>query len=100
MNIGLDNSDLENIKAILASIPEVEKAIVYGSRAKGGYREGSDVDLCLVGQQLNLSLLNTISQKIDSLNLPYIFDISAYHQLSNPELIDHINRVGIIIFSR
>ena len=50
MIYGLETGDMERILAVLESFPEVEKAVLYGSRAKGNYREGSDIDICLVGQ--------------------------------------------------
>ncbi|MCD6010921.1 MAG: hypothetical protein K0Q79_783 [Flavipsychrobacter sp.] len=99
MNFGLEQNDIVRIKAVFAYFPEVEKAIIYGSRAKGNSREGSDIDICLVGKQINLTILNAITQKTDELNLPYMFDISVYHQISNEALLEHINRVGIDILS-
>ena len=100
MMYGLETEDVERIIAVIASFPEVEKAILYGSRAKGNYREGSDIDICLSGVKLNLSVMNAISQSIYNLRLPYLFDISIYHQISNPDLLEHINRAGIILFDR
>ena len=100
MIYGLETGDMERILAVLESFPEVEKAVLYGSRAKGNYREGSDIDICLVGQKLNLSVINEISQRIYNLNLPYFFDISIYHQISNADLLEHIKRIGITLFDR
>lgn len=97
---GLEAEDVKRIISVIASFPEVEKAILYGSRAKGNYREGSDIDICLVGGRLNLSVMNAISQSIYDLGLPYLFDTAIYHQVSNPDLLEHINRVGIILFDR
>jgi len=100
MTYGLETEDTERIIAVFRSFPEVEKAILYGSRAKGNYREGSDIDICLAGSKLDLSVSNDIAGKIYDLKLPYLFDISIYHQVSNPELLDHINRIGITLFDR
>ena len=100
MMYGLEAEDVERIVAVFRSFPEIEKAVLYGSRAKGTYREGSDIDVSLFGPQLNLSIANAISQSIYDLNLPYLFDISIFHQISNPDLQEHINRAGIVLFSR
>jgi len=100
MMYGLEKEDLERIIAVFRSFPEVEKAILYGSRVKGNYREGSDIDICLVGRQLNLSVMNAIAQGIYTLNLPYLFDMSIYHQVSNPDFKEHINRLGETLFDR
>jgi type I restriction enzyme S subunit len=91
---GLKQETIDKIQIILASHDEVEKAILYGSRAKGNYKPSSDVDLTLVGKSLNFDIVSKISAEIDDLLLPYIFDISVFHQISNPDLIEHINRVG------
>ena len=100
MRFGLETEDVARILAVITSFPEVEKAILYGSRAKGNYREGSDIDICLVGRQLNLSVINAISLGLGDLGLPYLFDVAIYHQVSNADLLDHINRIGITLFDR
>ena len=69
-----------------------------GSRAKGTYRPGSDIDLTLKGAGLNLKILNRISNELDELLLPYSFDVSIYSQIENRDLIDHIQRVGVVIY--
>ena len=58
------------------SFDEVEEAILYGSRAKGNFKPGSDIDIVLRGEKLNLHVLNKISLDLDDLFLPYTFDIS------------------------
>ena len=100
MIYGLEVKDVEDIVGCISSFPEVEKIILYGSRAKGNFREGSDIDICLVGSQLNLSVVNEISQKIFELNLPYLFDLSIYHQISNTDLLEHIDRAGVSLYNR
>lgn len=94
INTGLNNSDIEKIRNVVALYPQVEKVILYGSRAKGTFKPASDIDLTLVGTKLNLSIQQKIEGELDDLMLPYKFDISIYHQISNKELIEHIERVG------
>lgn len=83
---------------MLSRHPEVERAILYGSRAMGNYREGSDIDLSLQGTAIDLSLLQKIEHELDELDLPYKMDVSVYSMLTNPEFIEHINRVGVELY--
>lgn len=100
MKYGLEDRVIQQISNILASFPIIEKAVLYGSRAKGNYKEGSDIDLCLFGKGIDLTLLHKIELALDDLFLPYSVDLSAYHQLTNQDLISHINRRGVVFFER
>ena len=97
---GLTLDTILRINKVFASNERIESVLIYGSRAKGNYREGSDIDMALKGLQLDHSDLNDTNQKIDELNLPYLFDISIYQKLDNPDLIDHIKRVGQVFYLR
>jgi len=92
---GLDESTRQKIIQVLNKHHDIDEVIVYGSRAKGNYRPGSDIDISLKGESLTLQKLNRIMQEIDELDLPYQLDISIYHQIDNPELVAHIDRVGL-----
>lgn len=96
----LSSDDIDKIQRILVKYHQVEEAIVYGSRAKGTNRPGSDLDLALKGQDLNLHLLNKISRDLDELLLPYNIDLSIHHRINNPDLLDHIKRVGKVIYKK
>jgi len=100
MKYGLRDSMLQSITNIFIKYPKIEKAILYGSRAKGNYKTGSDIDLTLLGEKLNIQDLNKIYMELDNLYLPYSFDISIFEKLENKELIEHINRVGIVIYDK
>lgn len=100
MKFGLTTVTLEAINSVFIKHPEVEQAIIYGSRAKGNYRTGSDIDLTLKGARLNVTVLSKIKQEIDELNTPYLFDISIFETLSAPDLVDHISRVGRLFYER
>lgn len=91
---GLKESTVASIRQCLMRHQKVEEAIIYGSRAKGNYRPSSDIDLTLRGERLTFSDMANIENEIDDLMLPYKFDTSIYHHISNPDLIDHITRVG------
>ena len=99
MKFGLKKETIGKINKVFAEYPQIEEAILYGSRAKGNFKNGSDIDLALKGSKLTLSLVNTISLKIDGLLLPYSFDISIYKQINNPDVIDHIKRNGVVFYS-
>ena len=79
---GLDTDTLRNIESCLAKLPQIEKVLLYGSRAKGNYKNGSDIDLTLIGK--NLSSSNSIyplKEELEKLYLPYTFDISILSKL-------------------
>jgi uncharacterized protein len=100
MKFGLKDSVIEQVEMILGRYPQVEKAILYGSRAMGNYKRGSDIDLTLIGDELTLTTLCRIMDEIDDLLLPYTFDLSIYHQIGDPDLLDHIRRVGVTFYER
>lgn len=95
---GLPPAAVEGIRRVLSGHPEVSRAVLYGSRAKGNYRNGSDIDLTLFGDELSLALLLKIMDELDELLLPWMIDISLYSTIENPALRDHINRVGVVFF--
>ena len=95
LTYGLSPKTIKSIQNLLSEYSEVEKAILYGSRAKGTFRNGSDIDLTLKGDKLTLSLLSKIENDLDDLLLPYKIDLSIFHKIENTDLIDHINRVGV-----
>jgi len=97
---GLKEELIKSVNEIFSQYIEVEKAILYGSRAKGNYKPGSDIDLTLVGDKINNSLLNRISCELDELLSPYTFDLSIYQQITNQDLLDHIKDVGIEFYIR
>ena len=94
MNFGLKVGTINNINSVFTKFPEIEEVILYGSRAKGNYREGSDIDITLKGELLTDDIRSKVSLDIDNLNTPYLFDISVFHLLESDSLIEHINRVG------
>ena len=100
MKFGLSGSTYSSIVNVLSSTGNVEEAIVYGSRAKGNYKPGSDIDITLKGKELNLTALAKIMSQLDDLSLPYTIDLSVFSHISNHDLIDHINRVGQVFYSR
>lgn len=91
---GLSAKTIETINSVFSKYSKIEKINVYGSRAKGNYREGSDIDLVLTAPTLTTSDLLKIENELEDLMLPYKIDLSLFHQIENPDLIEHIKRVG------
>lgn len=101
MKYGLPESVVAKIHQVLRAHPQVERAILYGSRAKGNYRNGSDIDLTLLGNDdLSLQIVFRILHDIDDLYLPYKFDLSLYEDIEDPDVINHIERVGVTFYNR
>ncbi|MFV0553284.1 MAG: nucleotidyltransferase domain-containing protein [Mangrovibacterium sp.] len=94
---GLLQEQILSIKGVFANHPRIQRAIVYGSRAKGNYRQGSDLDVCLMGKDLLFDELLRIETELDDLLLPIRIDVSLFDQIDNPDLIAHIERVGITV---
>lgn len=97
---GLNEQSIRIITDILKKYPEIEQAIIYGSRAKGNYRIGSDIDLTFKGQHLNQTILGKIRLDLEDSSLPYLFDLSIYHELTHENFIQHIDRVGQQFYQR
>ena len=100
MNYGLKEETLAEIRRVLARHPEIERAVLYGSRAKGTCRLGSDVDLVLVGAGLDGRTLSQIAEAFEESTLPYRFDLSVLHRIRHPALLEHIERVGVPLYER
>jgi len=97
---GLKPEVITQINQIFAEYPEINKAILYGSRAKGNYKNGSDIDLTLISDRLNHRQLLQIQNQIDDLLLPHSIDLSILSNIDNLHLIEHIHRVGITFYER
>jgi len=96
---GVKEETWESIFNILRQYDQISMAILYGSRAKGTFKSGSDIDLCFKGSSLKTEILLKIMDKIDDLYLPYEFDLSIYDNIENVDLKNHIDRVGIIVYN-
>ena len=100
MKYGLTEKTVENICAVFARFPAIEKAVLYGSRAKGNFKTGSDIDLTLYGEALTSDLRLTIASALDDLMLPYTIDLSVFNELNHEKLREHIERVGVLFYER
>lgn len=96
---GLPETTVQEISAILARHPQVKQATLYGSRAKGDYKHGSDIDLTLRGgTDLSWRVLYQIMDELDDLLLPYTIDLSRYDDIADPDVIAHIQHVGVTFY--
>lgn len=100
MKYGLSDIALETLRNLFSRNGNIEQVVLYGSRAKGDFRPFSDVDIVLVGEKLSRADLRQIILALDDSSLPYRFDVSIFHDLSNRDLIAHIERVGVVLYRK
>lgn len=96
---GLSLAHIEAIGEVCASHPSIEELVIFGSRAKGNYQRGSDIDLTIIGSNIGYSERLKIENELDDLLLPYKIDLSVFNELIDPNLIDHIRRVGKLFWA-
>jgi predicted nucleotidyltransferase len=100
MKFGLDQDTINKINGVLSTFHGIDRVLIYGSRAKGDYTSGSDIDLTIISKDFDVSDLAVLETRLDDLYLPYKIDVSVYHRISNPDLIKHIRRVGATFYER
>ncbi len=99
MPYGLRDSDLGYIIDAITQFHEISEVVLFGSRAKGNYQPGSDIDLAIKGDRITHAIVNCLSECLnEETPLPYFFDVVHYETLNNVPLREHIDRVGIAIF--
>ena len=97
---GLTQNELLKITKVLQTFPEVDRGMIFGSRALGTFKQGSDIDIALFGKDLS-DIITQISYQLNyETTLPYFFDLVNYNEISHPELKDHIDRVGLLFYSK
>lgn len=100
-NFGFSEADLEQMIEIFSGFEDIEKAVLFGSRAKGNFKNGSDIDIVLFGSELKYETVLSVSFMLnEECNLPYHFDIVDNNTIENDELKAHIQRVGKVIYSK
>ncbi len=100
MKYGLSESTVGKICAVFSEYPAIERAVLYGSRAKGNFKPASDIDLTLYGASLTAPQGATIADALDELLLPYEIDLSLFDSLDSLELRQHVARVGVVFYQR
>lgn len=100
MNNGLTNRDIETMRDLFSKHPNVKLVHIFGSRAKGTFLPGSDVDLAIMKGNVEYTDLLRLKSELDESSLPYIVDVVYYPTLKHKELKEHIDRVGVPIYRR
>jgi len=88
----------QEIRAVFQRHPEVKRATLFGSRAKGNFRDGSDIDLALEGDALDRRPLATLLGELEESPIPQKVDLLLKKTLRHQELRDHIDRVGVLFY--
>ena len=100
MRFSLSNETIQAITDVFRQYPKIEKVILYGSRAKGTHKYSSDIDLTILSDSLEFNEFQQLQIALDDLMLPYIIDLSMYKDISHQELIEHIQRVGVVFYEK
>lgn len=100
MLYGLSEEILNEIIGVVSAHKKVESIILFGSRAKGNFSAGSDIDLAVIASGLTYNELTKIQADLDQLELIYKLDVVDYNKISEPALKEHIERVGKVVYSR
>ena len=100
MQYGLSERSHNTLKTIFNKYSGIKQVILYGSRAKGKYRPGSDIDISLkTDSSFTREKLLNITRDFEDSNMPYFVDVSIYDKISNHDLKAHIDRAGKILYS-
>lgn len=100
MSFGLSENTIKQFISVFIKYPEIDKVIIYGSRAKGNFREGSDIDISLFGINISEEIRSKIWLDIDELNSPYLVDLSVFQNLTSESLKEHILRAGKVFYQK
>ncbi len=97
---GLDNQTVQTLRRIFAKYPNIKQVKLYGSRAKGSFHARSDIDLVVMGEDLDRFMIAAILMELDDTDIPFLVDLQNYSDIKNRRLIEHIDRVGVVIYDR
>lgn len=98
---GLLERDFKYILEAISKYSEIEEVIIFGSRAMGNYKQGSDVDIALKGKNINRTIVRRLNDDLnEEYPLPYFFDVLNYNDITNQELKEHIDEVGKCIYKK
>lgn len=100
MTFGLKQRDIDCLHKAFGQLPEIEQVLIFGSRAKGNARPGSDIDLAIKGRAVTDQTILRLRGVLEELPLPYFIDVIDYQTIDNADLLDHIGRVGEVLYQR
>ena len=98
MRFGLSDTVIKELQDVFRRHANIKKVLIFGSRSKGNYREGSDIDLAVVGNNIDYNQLLSILCEIDDLGLLYSVDLLDYSKKKGTPIGDHIARVGQVFY--
>lgn len=98
MRFGLSDTVIKELQDVFRRHANIEKVLIFGSRSKGNYRAGSDIDLALIGQNIDYRQILDIYTEIDDLELLYSIDLLDYQTKAGTPIGDHIDRVGQVFY--
>ena len=98
MKFGLSDMVIKELQSVFRRYANIEKVLIFGSRSKGNYRAGSDIDLALIGTNLDYRPILDISTEIEDLGLLYSIDLVDYNAKKGTPIGDHIDRVGQVFY--
>ena len=99
-SFGISSNYITKINSVFRQYFNIDEVIIFGSRAKGNYRDNSDIDLAIKGEFIDLSTLQQIENKLEELYIPNFIDLIVFDKIENADLVDHINRVGKQFYKR
>ena len=98
MRFGLSDTVIKELQDVFRRHANIKKVLIFGSRSKGNYRAGSDIDLAVIGNDIDYNLLLSILCEIDDLELLYSVDLLDYQKKRGTPIGDHIDRVGQVFY--
>ena len=98
MRFGLSDTVIQELQDVFRRHANIKKVLIFGSRSKGNYRAGSDIDLALIGKDIDYRQLLDIATEIDDLELLYSIDLLDYQTKVGTPIGDHIDRVGQVFY--
>ena len=100
IQFGLNQEDRDKINKVFAAYAAIDSVIVYGSRAKGNFKAGSDIDLSFIENSITCPEFLEIENALDDLLLPYKIDLSLKRKISSTDLLSHIDRIGKLFYQK
>ncbi len=98
MDNGIPERTKNELLNYFKSKPEIEKVVLYGSRAKGNFHNGSDIDFAIWTDEHDK--ISSISDDLDNLPTPYKFDVTDYKILSHQGMKNNIDNDGILFYKK
>jgi type I restriction enzyme, S subunit len=101
MKYGLSQKQIDEINEVFATYDEIEEAILFGSRAINTFKEASDVDIAIKGENITLKTVANLKYELEEETyIPFFFDVVAFNSVQSEELKKHINMKGVSLYQK